>query len=100
MKFLLSPILAIAIPIISGALASIATQWSKKAWAALDRSDATVKQTLVGLYALGLNALTLAIGKPVCTNGAAYCDLPDVAFGTIISFAIALAIHGNKKKGS
>lgn len=97
MKFLLAPILAIALPIIAGALASLATQWTKKAWAALDKQDATVKQGVVAFYSFALNVAAQSLGKSVCVDGAAFCTPDNLAWGTLISFALALAIHGHKK---
>lgn len=98
MKFLLSPILALVLPLIAGALASLMTQWSKKLWSALDTAHPAVKQTVVAGYAVLLNMATAGYGQSLCTDGAVYCDPSDIAWSALISYALAVSLHGQKRK--
>jgi hypothetical protein len=98
MKMLTSLAIYLATPLIVAALSFAIAQWSKAQWAKLDAAGPVAKQTYVAAWALVLNAITDAVGHSVCVSGAAYCDLPDVAFKTVISYAIAVSLHGAKKR--
>lgn len=91
-------LISLVLPALIGAFAFTATQWAKAVWARLDAQPAATKQAFVAAWAFVLNLATEAAGQSLCASGASYCELPDLAFRTVFSIAVAFALHGNKRK--
>jgi len=94
---LLSTLLPLVLPVLVGALSFALTQLVKRVWADVDAQPAAIKQGIVAAWAFLLNALTQTVGHSVCSDGAAFCNPPEVAWSTVLSFAIAAALHGQRR---
>lgn len=99
MTFITAALLKLVLPTIAGALAFTVTQFVKHEWAKLDTQPAPVKQAFAAAWALAFNALAESVAVPLCANGAAFCNPPDLAYSAIISYALAVSLHGLKRKG-
>lgn len=98
MNLIVSALLPLVLPVILGAVAFAVTQWMKREWAALDAAPPETKQIIVSAWAYLFNLLSRAIPQPLCLDGAAFCDPPSVAWGTVLSAAVAFALHGRRRK--
>lgn len=92
-------LLELVLPVVLGPIGTALVQWAKRSWAWLDTQPAWVKQVVVGLYALGTAALSEAMQGAVCVDGTNTCDPEGLAFKAILTWAVALAVHGWKPKG-
>lgn len=92
-------LLKLIMPLLLGAVSFALTQWAKKTWSQVDNQPAELKQAIVAGWAFLLNVITEAVGRSVCIDGSAFCNPPDLAFATILSYAVATTLFGRRRKG-
>lgn len=91
-------LIALVLPLILAPIVTFLVNASKRYSAWLDGQHAVVKQALAALYAMGLAALATAVGKSVCADGSAICEITQLDWKGVLTWAFALALHGWRKK--
>ena len=91
-------LILIVLPLILAPLVTLLTQLSKRYVAWLDGQHALVKQGIAAGWAAALTALSAAVGGAICTDGGTVCEITQLDWRVVLTWAFSLAIHGWKKK--
>lgn len=100
MNWFTQQLMAIVLPLIIGPAAFLLTQWIKRQWARVDALPPERKQIIVAAWAFALSLLSETLGASVCLDGGATCDPSGVAWKTVLSYAVAVTMHGIKRGGA
>jgi hypothetical protein len=100
MGFIQEKLILLVLPLIIAPLVVLLTQWTKKGWHWLDAQHPIIKQGVVAAYSAGFSALAAVVGKSICTDGSAVCDATGLDWRVILTWGVALAIHGWAKPKS
>lgn len=98
MNWLISSLLPLIAPAVIGVLAMWFTQAGKTLYAKLDDAPAYVKQGFAAFWVFVLSWAGSALPTPLCVDGAAFCTLADLDWRALLSYALAVSLHGQKAK--
>lgn len=98
MDWLKSHAISLVLPLLIAPLAMYMTQATKRMAAWVDAAHPMVKQGFAAFYATAFTAVAATVGKSVCVDGSALCDLAGLDWRVVLTFAATLALHGQRKK--
>lgn len=95
MNVITSKLVDLALPLLSAPIAFWLTQRAKKALSWIDEQNAVVKQAFAVSISYALNVVTPIIGRPLCGD-TSVCSLDNIDYKVLVTWALAMAIHGVK----
>jgi len=87
------------LPVVIGWISSAVTQLIKRHSPRFDALRPEAKQVLVAGWSVVLTLLAQVVGASVCVDGSDFCAPHSVAWDSLISYAVAVTLHGRKPKG-